>query len=230
MFQAQPLRHPYNDKLRLYYDEHYFNYDVQQRPEYGPLIENYLISTINEIEQATQHHSRVLAFRADLRFPDWTDNPDWWKDNRVLTRFFASFKYQIKKTSPAYRPFLRYVWAKEQAGANKPHYHLLIMLSGNVFDCLGNMRPDEFGVYGRENVFHRMTRSWFKALGFRGDDALGQLIHIGESPDTKKPWVSMLSQYDWIAINDAVYNASYLCKQYSKPFGQHMRVFDTSQG
>ncbi|BBI63555.1 hypothetical protein HSBAA_48610 [Vreelandella sulfidaeris] len=103
------------------------------------------------------------------------------------------------------------------------------MLNYNVFNGLGMIQPNGFGEYLRDNLYHRMMRSWYKAMGFSNTDSLGQLIHIGEHPITEELWVATLGLNDWMGLNDAVYNASYLCKQYTKRFGEGIQVFNTSQ-
>lgn len=230
MLTTQPLRDPNNDKLRYLYDDYYEDFDVQQKPEYGPLIKNYLTATVEEIIAAVNSQQRILIFRADLHFPQWIQPSKMHQNNQVLSRFFRFFKYEIKKASRAYLPFLRYVWAREQDTSDKPHYHLILMFNYDVFNGLGLVQPDDFGVYRRDNLYHRMMRSWYKAMGYKATDALGQLIHIGEHPITKEFWVATLARHDWVGLNDAVYNASYLCKKHTKHFGQGIQVFNTSQG
>ena len=112
----------------------------------------------------------------------------------------------------------------------KPHYHLMILLNKNAYDCLGSFSPDGDGAYSRNNLYHRMMRSWLKAMGFDHDDPrFHQLIHVCKDPVTKEPWSCVLHRHDRIAMNEAVYMASYLCKAYSKPFGQRAHVFDGSR-
>lgn len=67
MFDHRPLRHFLNDKLRLYYDDTYYGYSVQV--EDGPLIENYLESSLLMLNTATNINYNTFAFRIELRFP-----------------------------------------------------------------------------------------------------------------------------------------------------------------
>ncbi|WP_442488839.1 YagK/YfjJ domain-containing protein [Halomonas litopenaei] len=233
MFDRTYARHTQNDKLRLHFDDLYQGFDVQQKIYKGklyPLIENYLDPTINEILSATRNRPRTFIFRADLKFPEFMAPCAMHDNNKVLTQFIRFFKYEIKKASAPYRMSLQYIWAREQETSEKPHYHLVIMLNKDVFDSLGCQSPDEYGSYTRDNLFHRMMRSWLKAMGFHHEAPLGQLISLGENPVTKQVWTSVLSEHDWYAINEAVYIASYLCKAYTKPFAQGIRLFGTSEG
>ncbi|WP_404375250.1 inovirus-type Gp2 protein [Vreelandella aquamarina] len=233
MFQPTRLRHPDNDKLRLYFEELYQRYEVQQKVvkgKYYPLIENYLESTVNEIISATKCQPRTFIFRADLKFPAFMERSSMHDNNHVLSRFFRFFKYELTKASAPYRMSLRYIWAREQDTSDKPHYHLVIMLNKGVFDSIGSPLPDEFGSYTRQNIYHRMMRSWLKAMDFHHEEPLGQLITIGEHPMNGLPWTGVLARHDWCAINEAVYVCSYLCKAYTKQIGQGIQVFNTSQG
>lgn len=232
MFQPTRSRHTDNDKLRLLFEEIYKGYDVQQKVEKGkyyPLIENYLDSTIDEIISATKCQPRTFIFRADLKFPAFMERSSMHDNNRVLSRFFSFFKYELRKASAPYRMSLRYIWAREQVTSDKPHYHLVIMLNKGVFDSIGNPLPDEHGSYTRQNIYHRMMRSWLKAMGFHHEAPLVGLIEIGKHPMNGLPWTGVLARHDWCAINEAVYVCSYVCKAYTKHVGQGVRVFGTSQ-
>jgi hypothetical protein len=150
--------------------------------------------------------------------------------NAVLARFFYFFRYELKRRQTKYPTQLHYLWAREQVNSDKPHYHLMIMLNRNAYDSLGAFGPDWFGVYSFNNLYHRMMRSWLKAMGFDHDDPrFHQLIHVCKDPVTKEPWSCALHRDDWIAMNEAVFMASYLCKAFSKPFGQRAHVFDGSR-
>jgi hypothetical protein len=227
---GQLKRDRINRKLQLYYLGYYEDFQVQQKKEYGPLIRNYLVETVDEILAAVEALPSILIFRADLRFPDDMPRCSMHDNNQVLTTFFRYFKEEIKRASKAYKPFFRFVWAREQDTSQKPHYHVLIMLNYNVFRSIGKMEPNEYGVYLRDNLYHRMMRCWYRAMGRFETEPHGQLIHMGEDPITGKLWTGHLRRNNWHSINQAVYNASYLCKQYSKRFGEGIRVFQTSQG
>jgi len=230
MFIAQLTRDKTNSKLKLYYKNYYQDFDVQQKAKYGPLIWNYLTATVDEILAAIESQPSILIFRADLRFPNFMPRGPMHDNNQVLTDFFRYFKREIKRASKAYKPFFRYVWARERDTSQKPHYHVLIMLNYNVFSSIGKMEANEYDVYLRDNLFHRMMRCWYRALGLFMTEPYGKLIHIGKDPKTKKLWVKKLKREKWEDINQAVYNASYLCKQHSKRFGEGVRLFGTSQG
>lgn len=222
-------RHPHNDKLRLYFDELYQGYSVMQH-EKGPLIENYLESTLSTLKHCVNQQHLTFVVRFDLRFPDAMECSKMHNDNAVLTRFFRHLRYELDRTNLKYSHNLRYIWAREQGSSDKPHYHLVLLLNKNAIDCIGNKSQDEFGSYTRQNLYHRAMRAWLKAIGFNGDDPRwGQLINVSKHPITKRDWSGELHRHDDVAMDDAMYMASYLCKAYTKPLAQGIRVFDTSR-
>ncbi|GHC16680.1 hypothetical protein GCM10010082_04530 [Kushneria pakistanensis] len=229
MFSSFPLRHPHNDKLRLFYEETYCGYSVMQH-EKGPLIENFLERSLYTLNLAQEENRTTFTFRVDLRFPDAMPRLRMHDDNAVLARFFRFFFYELRKADTKYAPSPRYLWAREQADSDKPHYHLMFLLNKDAYDSLGIFSPDKNGTYSRQNLYHRMMRSWLKAMGFAADDPrFRQLVNVSDSPVTKVPWSSILHLDDWCAMDEAMYIASYLCKAYSKPVNQGIHVFDSSR-
>ncbi|TFH87454.1 inovirus Gp2 family protein [Billgrantia azerbaijanica] len=229
MSQHQPLCHPLNDKLRLHYEDTYRGFDVHHRTD-GPLVVNYLERSLQTLDAVTRINSTTFAFRVDLRFPGEMSRLPMHETNDVLARFFSFFRYELKRSQAKYTTQLHYLWAREQVNSDKPHYHLMILLNKNAYDSLGSFAPDGSGIYSRNNLYHRMMRSWLKAMGFAQDDPrFHQLIHVSEDPVTKEPWSCALHRDDWIAMNEAVFMVSYLCKAYSKPFAQVGHVFDGSR-
>lgn len=229
MFPSFPLRHPDNDKLRLFYKDTYRGYAVMQH-EKGPLIENFLERSLFTLNLAQEENRTTFAFRIDLHFPKAMPRSPIHDDNTVLTRFFRFFFYELRRANTKYAPSPRYLWAREQARSDKPHYHLMFLLNKDAYDSLGIFSPNKNGTYSRQNLYHRMMRSWLKAMGFAAEDPrFGQLVNVSDNPVTKVPWSSILHLDDWCAMDEAMYIASYLCKTYSKPVSQGIHVFDSSR-
>lgn len=230
MFPRLPLRHPDNDKLRLFYEETYCGYSVMQH-EKGPLIENFLERSLFMLNLAQEENRTTFAFRVDLHFPDAMPRLPMHENNDVLTRFFRFFFYELGKANTKYPPTPRYLWAREQAFSNKPHYHLMLLLNKDAFDSLGIFAPDNDGIYSRQNLYHRMMRSWLKAMNFNADNPrFHQLVNVSKNPVTGAPWSRILHRHDWHALDETMYMVSYLCKAYSKPVNQGMQVFNSSRG
>lgn len=229
MFFTDYQRHPLNDKLRLYREDTYKGYFVRQHRD-GPLIENYLESALSTLQHCVQQQTLTFAVRLDLHFPDAMPYLPMHANNEVLTCFFRHLRYELDRVGLKYPHNLRYIWAREQVTSDKPHYHVMLLLNKNAIDCIGNKYPDDEGSYTRQNLYHRSLRAWLKAMGFDGDDPrFGQLINVSKHPITKQYWSAVLHRDDFMAMDEAMYMASYLCKAYTKPFGQGVRVFDTSR-
>lgn len=229
MFKHHPLRHPLNDKLRLHYEDTYRSFDVQHWTD-GPLVVQYLDRSLETLDAVTRINHSTFVFRVDLHFPSEMPRLPMHETNDVLARFFENFRNELNQRQTKYSTQLHNLWAREQVNSEKPHYHLMIMLNRNAYDSLGAFGPDGFGVYSFNNLYHRMMRSWLKAMGFDHDDPrFHQLIHVCNDPVTKEPWSCILHRDDRIAMNEVMYMASYLCKAYSKPFGQRAHVFDGSR-
>jgi len=228
MFDHRPLRHFLNDKLRLYYDDTYYGYSVQV--EDGPLIENYLESSLLMLNTATNINYNTFAFRIELRFPKVMPRLPMHDDNQILARFLRFLRYELKTAKTKYTTQLRYIWAREQDTSIKPHYHLMILLNKNAFDSLGVFASDEYDMYSRDNLYHRMMRAWLKAMGYDHDDPrFQQLVNVSKNKITGEYWTGILHRDDWFSMDEAMFMASYLCKAYSKPIGQGMHVFDASR-
>ncbi|ART63155.1 YagK/YfjJ domain-containing protein [Kushneria marisflavi] len=229
MFSHCPLRHPNNDKLRLFYEDTYRGYSVIQYKK-SPLIENFLERSFFTLNLAQEKNRTTFAFRVDLHFPKAMKRSSIHNNNTVLTRFFRFFFYELKKANTKYVPSPRYLWAREQVGSEKPHYHLMLLLNKDAYDSLGVFSPGKDGTYSRQNLYHRMMRSWLKAMNFAADEScFKQLINVSKDHLTGRPWSSILNIENWYAMNDAMYMASYLCKTYSKIINQSTHVFDSSR-
>ncbi|WP_350359453.1 inovirus-type Gp2 protein [Vreelandella sp. SM1641] len=229
MFDHHPLRHPLNDKLRLYYDNIYQGFDVSQRKN-GPLIENYLERAFLTLNTICHLQREVFVFRIDLRFPDAMQRSSMHDNNDVLAAFFRYFRHEIRKANTKHQTPVRYLWAREQDTSDKPHYHVMMFVNKAAFDNLGYFAPDEYGMYTLDNLYHRMMRAWLKAMGFDSDDSwFKQLVHVSENPVTEVPWSRILHRHDWVSMDETMFMASYLCKAHSKTIGKGMHVFDYSR-
>lgn len=229
MFYHRPLRHPLNDKLRLYYDTIYQGYEVSQHKK-GPLIENYLERAYLTLNNVRHLQQETFAFRIDLRFPDAMQRSSIHDSNEALAAFFRYFRYEVHKANTKHKTPIRYLWAREQETSEKPHYHLMMLVNKAAFDNLGYFAPDEYGMYTRDNLYHRMMRAWLKAIGFDPETPwFKQLVNVSENPVTEVPWSRILHRDDWFSMDESMFMASYLCKAYTKTIGQGVHVFDYSR-
>jgi len=227
MFQSQPKRHPLYTKLNCYYDSYYRGFEVNQHDK-APLIENYLERSLLIQTRALAHYNRVLAFRIDLRFPDWMTAFELTNDNVVLSAFFRHLNAELVKAGTKYTTVLRYVWCREQHHSDKPHYHLMMYVNYDAYYQLGRLRPSEGGGYEGRGLYHQIARAWARALGYLSCDVEG-LVQVGENPITGYPYTACLHRDDFMGQEEAVFNLSYLCKAHTKPFQQGVHVFGTSR-
>lgn len=79
------LRHSDNTNLHLHDLPTYDGLPVMLAA--GPFIREYLFRLKKTIDLAMDQHSRVLAFRVDLRLPLGIDLPDYAYTNEVISRF-----------------------------------------------------------------------------------------------------------------------------------------------
>ncbi|MHB0776556.1 YagK/YfjJ domain-containing protein [Halomonas sp. WWR20] len=227
MFESQPKRHPMNTKLNCFYNPYYRGFEVNQHAE-APLIENHLERGLLTQNRALNHYTRVLAFRIDLRFPEWMPAIDLTNDNTRLSAFYRHLNEEIAKADTKYSTVIRYVWCREQESSDKPHYHLMVYVNYDAYHQLGRLKPSEGGGYEGRGLYHQFARAWAKALDYLPCDIEG-LVHVGKNPITQYPYVACLHRDDFMGQEDAVFNLSYLCKAHSKPFNQGVHVFGTSR-
>lgn len=227
MFSTSPKRHPYNTKLRLFYNSNYQQLPVHQHPK-GPLIENYLETSLRTLQHTCSQESRTLVFRLDLRFPMSMSLGPIHADNTCLSRFFYALRGELDAARTKYRTEIRYLWCREQDTGTKPHYHLLLLLNYDAFRSLGTFSCSPDGGYSYGNLYHRCVRAWSWAIGWPLNDMKG-IIEVADDKLTRAPYVYCLHRDDAATFTKVFYAASYLCKAYSKTIAQGIRCFEGSR-
>jgi hypothetical protein len=181
------------------------------------LIEDYLAKLHTTIENALQQHSRVLAIRFELLFKEGT--PEHIIEG-AISRFIEALKYQLNAASMVptksgampHSTSFRYAWAREKHTSDLPHYHFLLLLSGNAYRAVGNYEM------GLDNLYSRIVWAWNSAI---------------KEPQVAS-YVSMTSGGTFLLERDESYDAlfeagSYLCKAYTKEFSAHGDSFGCSR-
>lgn len=217
------LRHPQNHNLTLHYDNAYQGLPVMH--EKGPFIREHLERLHSTMQRALDQYPRVFAFRVELKFPNSGMLPSYAFTNEVISRFFESFKAKIEHSRSVARRnnryahpcTVRYVWVREIASSDRPHYHLVILLNKDAYSVLGHFRSE-----GR-NLFNRLEEAWASALGLRRDAVAG-LVHIPPNP------VYYIARDSWQSQADFFHRASYLCKAATKEYGDRQHSFGASRG
>lgn len=217
------LRHPQNHNLRLHYDNTYQGLPVMHGK--GPFIRGHLERLHSTMQRALDQHPRTFAFRVELKFPSSGMLPCYAFTNEVISRFLESFKAKIehgrriarRSNRYAHSCTVRYVWVREIAGSDRPHYHLVIFLNKDAYNTLGY-----FASEGR-NIFNRLEEAWASALRLRRDAVAG-LVHIPENA------TYYITRDGWQSQTDFFHRASYLCKAATKEYGDRQHSFGASRG
>lgn len=217
------LRHPQNHNLHIHYGDTYQGLPLMV--DKGPFIREHLQRLHRTMQRALNQHPRTFAFRVELKFPSSGMLPSYAFTNEVISRFFESFKAKIEHSRSmarrsnryAHPCTVRYVWVREIASSDRPHYHLAIFLNRDAYRTLGDFRSN-----GR-NLFNRLEEAWASALRLPREAVTG-LVHIPKNPSYHITRDDAQSQAEFF------HRASYLCKTATKVYGDHQHSFGASKG
>lgn len=213
-------RIPSNTNLTAFTARNYRGYRVLAN--HCPLAREYLDVTFGVLEHALWQHPRTFAFRVDLHLPGGYD----FSDSKVISRFWNSLRSKIKsdflrksKSGRVHPSELNYIWARE-CPDGKPHYHLVVLLNADAYDCLGRMDAYE------GNLAAMVKQAWTSALGRSGDlKAVSVLVHFPQNAEYRIDRGFQSWQADFA---DLFYRASYLTKIRTKVFGNQKNTFGHS--
>jgi len=216
-------RHPNNTNLVLHDQPAFAGMSLPAK--HSPYILSYLNRLYVTIDHALTEYPRVFAFRVDLHFPVSGELDYLTQSNQVIEKFMASFKAKIQHhrlqaqlSNPyAHHCRVRYVWARETAGAGRPHYHVALLLNHDAFHTLGRFE------IGRANLYNRLLEAWASALGVGVNEAHG-LIHIPQDA------CYVLHRADSLSFARFFSRVCYLCKAATKHYGNWLHGFGSSRG
>ncbi|KGK15639.1 inovirus Gp2 family protein [Vibrio navarrensis] len=190
----------------------------------GPLDDNYLASIKRTFDYALSQYSRTRLMRFDLHYPD--GYPVNGITGKQITKFQESFKaimcayIKRKKHNRHSKP--RFIWCREIVTSAYPHYHVAVLLNGDVFQGMGPY-DDITGEY----ISGMIAKAWASAIGLSVEQAIRAIYfpnngtyEINKRDNTE----TFYNQY-----NQAFYRVSYLAKLESKLFGNRGRNFDSSR-
>ena len=209
-----------NTNLKLFSNNIYKGqYVYTQR---GALIENYLEGCMATLDQALHSHPRTLAIRVDLRFPINAVKTD----EASISRFMSSLRAQIKadqrhKANAGQRVHpcgLRFVWTREKDTALYHHYHVLLLLNADSYNCLGSYNATE------GNMASRIRKAWASAIGVPFSE-LGGAVFFPANP------IYLLNKnaIDYAqGFQNLFFRVSYFTKVATKQYGQKLRHFGRS--
>lgn len=226
--------HPHNPNLHIIHGSNWQSRKLL--PQEKGFIEDYLESIEAVMNTALEHHPRTLMIRCDLHFP--RDQLDGYRF--AISRFLASLKAQIEHDQRSkYRACqrvhdcqLRYIWTKEQATSELPHYHIALFLNRDSYFNLGQFQqigyapfpdtPKSYFVEQAPNMACRIVRAWASALRIHESCAMG-LVHFPENP------TYYLRSDDPVVFAEAFERLSYLAKADTKLYRDGTRWFGTSR-
>ena len=216
-------RHLKNTNLRLHTSNHFEGLPTLEHK--GPYISEYLTALRNTITRSLACHTRVYAFRVDLRLPaDKSELRDEAFTNAVIQRFIESFKAKIKHNRAIARltntathgSQVRYVWARELGQHGMPHYHMAIFLNHDAYNSLGKFEV------GRENNYNRLVEAWASALRLPVERVTG-LVHIPDNASYR------IDRFDRQSQEAFFRRVSYICKAATKAYGDGQHGFGYSR-
>jgi len=98
-----------------------------------PLFPEIVDRGYGQINTMLSHHCRVLMFRLDIRFYDFEST------NRLMTRLCKKLKKRLSTSKYFNLKRLGYLWVREQATSDTPHYHTIFLIDGTKIRHPGNI-------------------------------------------------------------------------------------------
>ncbi|WDZ72732.1 inovirus-type Gp2 protein [Vibrio harveyi] len=146
--------------------------------------------------------------RVDLRYPQGFSSEK--VSSKQITKFQESFKammcaYLKRKTHNRHsKP--RFIWCKEYVTSENPHYHVAVLLNGDVFQRMGPY-DDVTGEY----VSGMIAKAWASATGLSVEQA-SRAIYFAKSGtcEINKRCDKELYENQY---NQAFYRVSYFAKK-----------------
>lgn len=208
---------------------------------YGLINVDYFKELIDVIGVAQSINPRVTAIRVDLRYPaslQGDDMPCMTLVDREdkITRFFKSLRAKLgvlsqKKHKAGLRYYpdnLHYVWAREHASSEHPHYHILLLLNKDAFYHTGDYKSTD-------SLAGLIIQAWASAWGlharipgYQDDLALfARVVHFPTNGVYHLNVNDSVTQYedDWMKL---VRRVGYLAKTRDKDIQSGWRSFGSS--
>ncbi|EOK5754037.1 inovirus Gp2 family protein [Vibrio vulnificus] len=189
----------------------------------GPLIPSCLLAIKSTFDRALEQYPRALLLRIDLRYPKGFSSEK--VSSNQITKFQESFKAMmcayLKRKNHNRHSKPRFIWCKEKANSGNPHYHVAVLLNGDVFQGLGPY-DDLTGEYFSGMI----AKAWASATGLLVEQA-SRAIYFAKSGTCEINKRCDKEIYD-NQYNQAFYRVSYFAKKESKLPGNG-RSFDYSR-
>ncbi|HGS5146674.1 inovirus Gp2 family protein [Vibrio diabolicus] len=187
------------------------NMDLSVYSKRGPLKPSHLLAIKQTFDNALKQYPRTLLLRIDLRYPQGFSSEK--VSSKQITKFQESFKaimcaYLKRKTHNRHsKP--RFIWCKEVVTSETPHYHVAVLLNGDVFQGIGPY-DDIKGEY----VSGMIAKAWASATGLSVEQASRAIYYPNNGTyeiNKRLDEEAFYNQY-----NQAFYRVSYFAKKESK--------------
>ncbi|MCW8331950.1 inovirus Gp2 family protein [Photobacterium sp. SDRW27] len=199
--------------------EHYEGMKVQTGC--GPLKLSYLQAIKKTLDLSLSSHPKTCAMRFDLRYP--ADSNNQIVDSKHISRFIDSFKAilaaDLNRKGKSGRCIPRFVWVKEQKSSERPHYHVVLLVNGNIYNQLGWFTKNH------GNMAARIQQAWASALSIPMCDVDGT-VHYPNNP------IYIVNKYKsdfQDCYEELFYRLSYFAKENTKHYGTGKKNFGSSR-
>lgn len=180
------------------------------------------------MEDALTHHSQILTVPLVIRYPESVQSAisTHWEQQRKTGKHYRSnpcFNYFLevyRKAMNAHeKRLLHYIWVMEKKCSINPHYHLILILNGNLMRYFA-IPPFE------------VTKIWKRALScFHGYIGTGAgLIHVsaGAYNDMAMKHGYLIHRSNTDMLHHVLQHYSYFAKVNTKLCDPHVRCFGAS--
>jgi len=187
----------------------------------GRLEKKHLVSIKKTLDLALDEHPKTCAMRFDLHYPDFFESRQ--AESNHISKFMDSLKAildaDLKRKKKLGKCTLRKIWVKEQANSVKPHYHVVILVNGQVYNQLGSFYVSE------GNMVSRIKQAWASALGVELWEADG-VVHY---PDNAVYMVNKNGSDYKEKYESLFHRLSYFAKLDTKIYGCNGKNFGSSR-
>ena len=188
-----------------------------------------ILDAINQrMKDALQHHSQILTVPLVIRYPEsiQAEISAHWNQQRKPEKHYRSnpcFNYFLENYRKALntneKRLLHYVWVMERKYSINPHYHLVLILNGNLMRYFA-IPPVE------------ATKIWRRSLAcFHGYIGTGVgLIHVssGSYNDMAMKHGYLIHRDNADMLHHVLQHYSYFAKVNTKMDDPHVRCFGAS--
>lgn len=190
----------------------------------GQLKASYLSSIKKAFDNALDQHPRTLLLRVDLKYP--TVHSTGGVSSQQITKFQESFKEilsaYLKRKGNKRQCKPRFIWCKEVVSSEHPHYHVAVLLNGDVFQSIG-----PYDNITSDYISGMISKAWASATGIKVE----QVNSVINFPDNGRYEINRRNDSKIFEeqYKQAFYRVSYFAKEESKQYGSREKNFGSSR-